>query len=65
MHAFVTLHRYYYGSPPTGLRPQRFGSWLSYYGSYATLAPCAYNSPRMGMISMRRTRLHQDPRPAI
>jgi hypothetical protein len=35
MHAFITLHRYYCGSPPPGRRPERFGSWLSYYGSSA------------------------------
>jgi hypothetical protein len=35
MHAFITLHWCYRGSPPPGLRPQRFGSWLSYYGSSA------------------------------
>jgi hypothetical protein len=33
MHAFITLHRRYRGSPPPGLHPQRFGSWLFYYGS--------------------------------
>jgi hypothetical protein len=65
MHAFITLHKYYRGSPPPGLRPQRFGSWLFYYGSFASTTPRTYNSPQMGKISTRRTRSHQAPQPAI
>jgi hypothetical protein len=53
MHAFITLHKYYRGSPPPGLRPQIFVSWLSYYGSSTILVPRAYKSPQMGKISMR------------
>jgi hypothetical protein len=46
------LHEYYYGSPPPGLLPQRFGSWLFYYGSSVFLAPHAYNSPPNWVRSM-------------
>jgi hypothetical protein len=53
MHAFITLQNYYHGSPPLRLRPQIFGSCLSYYGSSAIPAPHAYNSPQMGKISVR------------
>jgi hypothetical protein len=52
MHAFITLHRYYRGSPPPRLHPQIFGSWLFYYGSSAFSAPHAYNSPQMGKIEL-------------
>jgi hypothetical protein len=65
MHAFITLHRYYYGSPPPGLRPQIFGSWLFYYGSFASTALHTYNSPQMGKIYMRQTRSHQAPQASI
>jgi hypothetical protein len=65
MHAFITLHRYYRGSPPPWLCPQRFGSWLSYYGISIILAPRTYNSSQMGRISVRQTRSHQAPQPAI
>jgi hypothetical protein len=41
MHTFITLHSYYRGSPPPGLRPQRFVSWLFYYGSSTFSMPRA------------------------
>jgi hypothetical protein len=61
MHAFIILHKYYHGSPPPGLRRQRFGSRLFYYGSSASTMPRIYNSPQMGKIYMRQTRPHQAP----
>jgi hypothetical protein len=65
MNAFITLHGYYHGSPPPGLRPQIFGSWHFYYDSFASTVSCAYNSPQMGKIYMRRTRSHQAPQRTI
>jgi hypothetical protein len=48
IHAFITLHIYYHGSPPPGICPQRFGSWLFYYGSSTFPVLRAYNSPQNG-----------------
>jgi hypothetical protein len=61
MHAFITLHRYYHGSPPPRLRPQIFVSRIFYYGIFASTMSCDYNSPHMGNIYIRRTRPHQAP----
>jgi hypothetical protein len=52
MHTFNTLHKDYHGSPPSGLHPQRFGSWLLYYDSSTFSTPRAYNSPQNWVISM-------------
>jgi hypothetical protein len=52
MHKFDILHEYYCGSPPHGLRPQRFVSWLFYYGISSFLEPHAYNSPQNWVRSM-------------
>ena len=53
MHAFITLHRYYRGLLSPRLRPQRYVSWIFYYGSSTSTTPRAYNSPQMGKIYMR------------
>jgi hypothetical protein len=58
MHAFITLHRYYHGSPPPRLHPQIFVSRLFYYGSSTSTTLHAYNSPQMGKIYIRWTRSH-------
>jgi hypothetical protein len=62
MHTFNKLHENYLGSPPPGLHPQRFGSWLLYYDSSTFPAPRAYNSPQNWVRSKRgeldHTRLH-------
>jgi hypothetical protein len=52
MHTFNTLHEDYRGSPPPGLRPQRFVSWLLYYDSSTFSVPRAYNSPQNWVRSM-------------